>query len=244
MRPTAMAIRRRGRFVRATALATVAAALLLHPSILTAALSLDQVLASMDEAAAGWEGMRAKVRWERYLSLVDDTSVETGRIAVRREKSGDIAMLLEFEEPAPYTLSVRGAKVERYKPRIKTVEEYNLSKSRDKLENALLIGFGTAGSYLAKHYEITLAGVEAVAGHDALKLELEPREPEGELNNHRLEMWISTTYWQPAQIKNFERNRKDFRLYSYSDVETNPKFTSDEFKLRLARGTKRVFPQR
>ena len=188
--------------------------------------------------------MRAQVQWIRYRSLVDEKTVESGRIAVRRARSGNFQMLLEFKQPNNYFLSVKGAKVEIYKPRIKLVEEYNLSNSRDQLENALLIGFGTAGSYLSRHYVIEVGKDEEVAGHPAVKLGLHPKDPEGRLNNLRLDMWISTEHWQPVQQRVYERNPKDYRVYSYSEMQINPALTADDFKLRLARGTRRTQPQR
>ena len=206
--------------------------------------SLDVVLARMDEAAATWAGMKANVRWVRYVSLVDDRREESGRIAVRESKTGNVQMLLAFTEPSAQFISVREAKVEIYKPKIRTVEEYDLRDSRDRLENALLLGFGTAGSYLAEHYEVVLAGEETVEGQPAVRLDLTPRNPDGEINNSRIEMWVSTELWQPVQQKVYDRNPADFRLFTYWEIETNPNFKAADFKLPLGKGTKRVRPQR
>ncbi len=215
----------------------------LLPATLPGTPSLETVLANMDAAASAWKGMRANVTWERYRSLVDDRAAESGRIAVRRLKSGGVEMLIEFVEPSHYFFSVRQAKVEIYKPRIKTVEHYDASKSREKLENALLLGFGTAGSYLRQHYEIELLGADPVAGHAAVRLDLQPKDPRGELNNTRIEMWISTTHWQPVSQKVYDRHTRDYRTYSYADMEVSPSFRSDEFKMSLAPGTKHTRPQ-
>ena len=220
------------------------AVLLFHPAAGQAAPPLETVLRNMDSAAASWKGMRAQVKWVRYDSLVDDRRVESGRIAVRTTNSGAVEMLVEFQEPSPQFISVRQNSVEVYKPRIKTVQEYDIREYRDRVENGLLLGFGTAGSYLTKHYEVSLEGEEKVVGQSTVKLDLQPRNPDGDLNNSPVEMWISTTHWQPVQQKMYDRNTSDYRLSSYSDMETNPAFKSDEFKLPLARGTKRVRPQR
>lgn len=208
------------------------------------AASLDSVLERMDAAAGEWAGMRANVEWTRHVSLVDDTTVEAGRIAVRKSRAGEVEMLLAFERPNEYFLAVRGAKVEIYKPKIKTVEEYNLSESKEKLRNALLLGFGTAGSYLREHYDIRLQGEETVAGEPTVRLDLQPKRPRGELNNRRLEMWISMASWQPVRQKVYDVSPGDYRQYSYSAIEVNPTFSAGEFKLKLARGTQRVRPQR
>ena len=228
----------------AGSLSTFFLALLLTAPAIDAAPSVETVLARMDSAAAKWKGMRARVQWTRYRSLVDEETVESGGMVVRRAKSGDFEMLLGFTKPNIYYFSVRGTKVEIYKPRIKEVQEYDLGKSRDQLENALLIGFGVSGSFLGRHYDVAVAGEEEVDGHPTVELALEPRNPEGRLNNRRLEMWISTQHWQPVQQKVYERNPEDFRIFTYSDVEINPAFRSGEFRLRLERGTKRTRPQR
>lgn len=188
--------------------------------------------------------MRSEVTQVRYRSLVDEETAETGRIVVRRVRSGRVEMLLAIREPAPYFLRLSGPKVEIYKPRIRTVQEYDVSGSMDRVENAMLIGFGTSGSYLDERYVILVKGDERIAGQDTVRLDLQPRDPSADLNNQRLEMWISKAFWQPVQLKLYERNPKDFRLYTYEAVETNPRFASGEFKLDLAPGTRRERPQR
>ncbi len=211
---------------------------------LRAAPALPQIIGSMDAAAKSWKGMRSQVTWTRYRSLVDEETVESGRIAVRRERSGKVELLLEFVEPTNYYFRVQGTTVEIYKPKIKTIQEYDLSKSRDTLENALLIGFGASGTYLHEHYEIEVEGEETIAGQNSVRLDLRPRDPAGRLNNQRLMMWVSTSFWQPVQLKIFERNPRDYRLYVYAGIEINPKFAAREFRLDLAPGTRREKPQR
>lgn len=212
--------------------------------VAAAAPDLATVLTNMDAAASGWKGMRASLQWVRYMALVDDRSVEEGKIVVRRTVDGSAAMLISFEEPNVYFLSVQGTRVEIYKPKIKTVEEYDVSDSKAKVENALLLGFGTSGSYLGQHYDIKLLGPSAVKGQPVVHLDLQPKDPQAELNSQRIEMWVSTDTWQPVQQKIYDRNPGDYRLYSYSEVILNPALTAEDFKLRLARGTKRVHPQR
>ncbi len=213
-------------------------------STLLAAPRLETVLANMDVAAAEWRGMRAQVQWTRYRSFVDDETVESGRIAVRRAKSGNVEMLVEITEPSNYFLLVRGPKIEQYKPKIKLVEEFDAGNRKDQLDNALMIGFGTSGRYLSEHYAIKLVGAEPIAGHPAIKLDLQPKNPAGRLNNRPLEMWVSTDHWQPVQYKMYERNQKDYRLHSYSEMQVNPSLSDGDFKLRLKRGTRRTRPQR
>lgn len=205
--------------------------------------NLTTVLANIDAAAANWKGMRAGVEWVRYMALVDDRRVESGRMAVRRSGQGEIEMLFAFDDPYEYYLAVRGTKVERYKPKINTVEEFDASKWKDQLRDGLLVGLGTAGSYLDEHYEIRIEPSERVADHPVVKLGLQPRDPGGATNNRPLDMWISTKTWQPVQQKIYDAIPGDYRLVSYSEIEINPTFKRNEFKLNLKRGTNRVRPQ-
>lgn len=229
---------------QATRAAPVVALLMAASAWPSAAADLDGLLRSMDSAAAAWRGMRADVEWSRYMSLVDDRTSEFGRIVVRRDRSGGVSMLISFERPNAYFLSVKGAKVEIYKPKTKTVEEYDLSDSRAKLENALLLGFGISGAYLGRHFDIKVVGGEDIGGYETLHIDLQPKAPDAELNNQRIEMWISTTHWQPVRQKVHDRLTDDYRAYSYSRMEVNPALRDGEFRLRLARGTRRVRPQR
>lgn len=205
---------------------------------LPAAVSLDQVLSNMDKAADGWDGMRAKTAWTQYTKLVDDSSVEEGTMAVRRAEDGRVDLRIQFEKPYPRDLLVRGTQVEIYKPRIQTIEEYDVSKSKDKLEQALLSGFGVSGKFLSKHYQVSVAGEEKSAGVDAVKLELTPKDTSTKDSITRMEMWVSKASWQPVQQRLHQPNG-DHRTYLYSDVEMNPKLKDSDFRIDAPKKAKR-----
>ncbi len=217
---------------------------LLTVSLLPAAPGLDAVLSNMDAAAAQWKGMRANAVWTKYDSLVDDKSVESGTIVVQRVNPSRIDMLIEFTEPNHYFLSVKDTKVEIYKPKIATVEIYDLSKSREKLRQALLLGFGASGKFLTDNYNVLLTGEGVAAGIESVKLELRPKTDEPARSFEKIEMWIAKKTWQPVEQKVYETSPGDYRIYSYTAVESNPKFPRGSFKLKLAAGTSKVFPQR
>ena len=225
--------------VRLLGLVLLPAALLLQ-----AAPELDAVLSNMNAAAAQWKGMRANAVWTKYVSLVDDKSAESGTIVVQRVNPSRIDMLVEFTEPNHYFLSIKDTKVEIYKPKIATIEVYDLSKSRDKLRQALLLGFGASGKFLRDNYNVSVTGEEAAAGVESVRLELRPKTDEQARSFEKIEMWIAKKTWQPVKQKVYETSPGDYRIYSYSAVESNPKFPRGSFKLKSAPGTSRVFPQR
>ena len=237
-------LKRMRHFAECTAGCTLPVLLLFLLSWSALAVELDTLLANMDRASDAYRGMQARVSWVNYTDIVEDKSTEAGIIKVLRDKKGQVNLLIEFQKPYPYFVSIQGTKVEIYRPRIATVEEYDVSKSKDTLEQALLLGFGTAGRFLSEHYEIELAGEEKAAGEATVKLELVPKAEKMRESMSRLEMWISTTQWQPVQQKLYGPNPGDYRLYTYTDITLNPPLKESALRLRIPRKVKRVFPQR
>ena len=192
-------------------------------------------------ASAGYRTMRADVAWTSYTALVDDTSVESGKIVVRKE--GDaIELKIDFTAPYPRQIRIDGTKFESYKPRIQTIEEYDLAKHKDKLEQALLIGFGVSGKTIAKNYDAKILGDEDLDGVSTVHLELIPKSAEMRESVPKLEMWISTATWQPVQQKLHSASGGDYRLYSYSNAEINPSLKTSDFKLQISGKAKRIKP--
>ncbi len=231
-------------FLRAVVLRTLAACvgLALIPT-LPAAVDLPTVLRNMDAAAAKFQGLEAHVQWVKYTAIVDTKSVEEGTILARRNKSS-VDVMIEFQKPSNYFVSVRGTKAQIYRPRIATVEEYDVSKSKDIMDQVLLLGFGTSGSFLEKNYEVTLDGEETAAGQETVKLKLIPKSEELLKKIPRLEMWVSKTKWHPVQEKLYEVNSGDYRLHTYTDIVFNPPLKDAQFKLKLPGNVKKVSPQK
>ena len=215
--------------------------LLAFTAVAASAADLNTLFGKMDAASAGYRTMRADVAWTSYTALVDDTSVESGKIVVRKE--GDaIELKIDFTAPYPRQIRIDGTKFESYKPRIQTIEEYDLAKHKDKLEQALLIGFGVSGKTIAKNYDAKILGDEDLDGVSTVHLELIPKSAEMRESVPKLEMWISTATWQPVQQKLHSASGGDYRLYSYSNAEINPSLKASDFKLQISGKAKRIKP--
>ena len=208
---------------------------------LGASIDLDTVLAHMDKAAASFRSSQANISRLKYTKIVDDTNGESGMIYVLKDKKKTL-LLIEFTDPYPYFLAVNGNKAEIYRPRIAKVEEYDLTKSREMFEQAFLLGFGTTGEYLRANYELNLEGEETAAGKATVKLELIPKSEKMLKHIPRLEMWISIETWQAVQQKIDQPATGDYRLFTYTNVAVNPKLSEKQFKLKIPKSTKRVYP--
>ena len=219
------------------------AALLACTPALAAAPDLPAILKNMDQAASKFEGMKARIGRVNYTEIVDDKTVESGEIRVRRDKNKPVTLLMEIKDPAPLILAVKGTKAEIYRPRIAQVEEYDLTQSKNTLEQAFSLGFGTSGKFLSDNYELKVLGEETIEGQPAVKLELVPKSPEMLKRTPKIEMWVSTQNWSAVQQKVYEVGSGDYSLNTYSEIALNPGLKDADLELKVPRNTKRVFPQ-
>ncbi|MEX2302816.1 MAG: outer membrane lipoprotein-sorting protein [Bryobacterales bacterium] len=217
-------------------------------STLSAAVDQETVLRNMDATAAKFQGLKANVEWVKYTAIVGVKSAEQGEVIARRNKNKSVDVMIEFKtqdgKPYNYFVTVQGAKAQIYRPQIATVEEYDVSKSKDLMDQVLLLGFGTSGSYLEKNYNVTIKGEETAAGEETVKLELVPKSEELMKKIPRLEMWVSKSKWHPVQEKLYEQNSGDYRLHTYTNIVFNPPLKDSQFRLKLPGNVKKVNPQK
>lgn len=135
-----------------------------------------------------------------------------------------------------------GDKALIYRPAIKTVEEYDLGKNKQAVEQFLLLGFGTPGRDLQKAYNVTLAGPARIDDTETVKLELIPKSPDLARHITKVELWLSTKTWQPVQ-QVFNQPGGDYLTAQYSSEKINGAVSDNEFKLKLPGNVKHVRPQ-
>src|SRR3981081_2529974 len=76
---------------------------------------LDRVLTQMDAAARNFRTTQAKVVWDQYQKVINETETQKGRIYFRRE-GGDIQMAADFVEPDRKYVIYTGGKLPVYQP--------------------------------------------------------------------------------------------------------------------------------
>jgi outer membrane lipoprotein-sorting protein len=206
--------------------------------------SLESVLERMDRTAASFRTFSADLRSVAHTAVIDEDDVTTGTILVKRANRG-MDMLMELTTPAAdrKSIAIHGQRAEIYYPKMKTIEEYDISRYRALFDQFLLIGFGTSGKELAQAYNMKVLGTDQVAGLQATRLELVPKSPEVLKNLKRLELWIPESGDYPVQQK-FYLAAGDYKLATYTNVRKNPPLSDSDLKLRAPRDAKRVFPQK
>lgn len=207
------------------------------------AVTADNVLKQMDEAAPKFNGMSANLSRLTYTKVIDDKSTETGTILVRKTGARDIQMMINITEPDAKLVAFRGRKAEIFYPKMKSVEEWDLGKHTDLVNQFLILGFGTSGRDLTSTYDVKYAGDETVTGQKTHKLELTPLSAQAKQNIRGVELWIDAEGAYPVQQKIVKPSR-DYYLFTYTNVKINPPLTDEALRLKLPKGVKRVSPQK
>lgn len=215
-----------------------AASLIPRPA---SARTLDQVLASMDQAAAAFHDMSADLKRLDHTAVIDDTSEETGKVWMKRSGHA-VRMLIDFTAPDPRKVAFAGRKVEVYYPKINTVQVYELGKYRNLIDQFLLLGFGSSGKELRKNYAVRVTGDAKVGGEDVTRLELVPNSASAREHLQKVELWVAGGGY-PLQQK-FYRPSGDYTLIIYSDLKLNPGLPDTALQLNLPSGVKREYPQK
>lgn len=200
-------------------------------------LDLNQVLSHMDQTAKRLKTLSADLEYTKVTVLVNDFSTESGEMYFRNSKTPDI--LIKFTAPAPKVILFRKNKAEIYQPKINQVQEFDLSKHAQLIQQFLLLGFGTQSSDMQKVYAVKYLREEGLHGDTTALLELTPRQGSVASQLSKVQLWISEESWLPVQQKFFEAGG-DYSVARYSSVKVNRNLPSSTFQIHVAKDAKRV----
>jgi outer membrane lipoprotein-sorting protein len=201
--------------------------------------NLDGILAMMDHAAADFHTLSADVEHIKYTDVVKDTSTESGHFYVRRDEK----MRIDIAKPDPRTILRTGDELFVYTPKINRVEEYDLGKNRQMVDQYVLLGFGTRVANIQKSYDIAAKGEEDLDGHKTILLELTPKSEDVKKQISRIHMWIDQSSWLPLQQKFFEAGSGDYFVFRYTGLMKNLKIPDSRFKPDWPKNVQKVKPR-
>ena len=218
-----------------------AASLALSPSghAAQAALTVETVLKQLDREAKVFESLTADVERTKVTVVVDDRSTESGKMQVRH----DDKMRIDLTSPDPRTILRDGDHLFIYTPKTRQVEEYDLGKHRDLVDQFFLLGFGTSADNLKKGYLITVQGEENIGTQKVVRLELTPKSGDVRKQISKIELWLDEATWLPAQQKFYETGTEDYFIIRYTNVARNISLPDSRFKPHWPGGVTRVKPQ-
>ncbi|MGH9403041.1 MAG: LolA family protein [Terriglobia bacterium] len=219
------------------ALAPLHAAPPFKPQASRASLSPKQVLARMDEAAEQVKTISARLSYTTVTVLVNDHSTQTGELFFHKGKS--LEVLVRFLKPDLKVILFKRNRAEIYNPKISQIQEYDLEKHSNMLQQFLLLGFGTPISDLASSYHLKVLGEKRLANETTQTLELTPIDKSIAAQLTRIDLWVSEESWLPVQQEFFEPSG-DYLVASYSDMKVNDHLKRSVFEIHPPEGTTRV----
>ncbi|MDE3179225.1 MAG: outer membrane lipoprotein carrier protein LolA [Acidobacteriota bacterium] len=221
-----------------------AAVFLLTPGLLSGAprgrgqtVGPDQVLSRMDDAARRVKTISAGLSYTTVTVLVNDRSTQTGELFFKKGKR--IEVLVRFLKPDLKVILFKHNRAEIYYPKINQVQEYDLEKHSNMLQQFLLLGFGTPISNLRSSYRVIPMGEQRLGKEDTQLVELTPLEKDVRSQLTHVNLWVSEVSWLPVQQEFFEPSG-DYLIASYTSVRVNSRLPASIFKIHTKAGVERV----
>jgi outer membrane lipoprotein-sorting protein len=196
---------------------------------------LDTAFARIDKGAATFKGMTADMKRLHHVELVSSDELQEGTIVVKKVKAGDIRLLITFVKPDPQVVSIGAGKVQSYNPKIKEVQEIDVRKHKDLINEVLLLGFGGTSAELKGLYTITPGAAETINGVSTVRIQLIPLSEEIRRQIKKCELWIPEN-GIPVQQKFYETGG-DYQIATYSKIVLGP-VQESAIKLDLPKGVK------
>ena len=206
---------------------------------------LDAVRARMDKAATEFKTMTADVTYLTHTDVINDNTTETGTVAMQKVQPGEVRSLIHFLAPDERTVSFQKRLLQIYYPKIKTVQEWNLDKHGEELDQFLMIGFGTSGTTLAKDYDVKVIGIEAVKTPEAIQtvhLRLIPKAVEAKEYVKEFHLWIPESGEPYPVQEKISAPSGDYRLITYKNMKINVPLPAKALQLQLPDGVKTEHP--
>jgi outer membrane lipoprotein-sorting protein len=191
----------------------------------------------MDQSAHSFKSMSADIEEIVYTQMVDQKTISTGTIRLKRSKSGDVRFLVNFTVPDPKSVAFAGTEVRTYKPKENVEQIFDVTNHKAALEQALLLGFGATSAEIRATYEAAYVGPETVAGQKATEIKLTPRSKDLQGQIQEADLWISDTLGVPVQQKFiYAHAGGNYSEFTYSDLKVNPSLPDGDLQLKTAKG--------
>jgi outer membrane lipoprotein-sorting protein len=205
--------------------------------------ALQAVFDRLDQSSKTFKSFTASMQRLTHTDVINSDDIDRGTFKLKRGNSRtDLKMLIEITEPDEKAVSIQGKKGELYYPKMRTVQEYDLGKFREWVDQFYLMGFGTSSKELMDGYSVRLLGADTKDKQKVTGLELIPKSKEIAQHIKKFELWLSDKTGLPVEQKIYPAGQ--YVVITYSNVNINPNLSESDLKLHLPPGVKRESPQK
>jgi outer membrane lipoprotein-sorting protein len=188
------------------------------------------VLKSLETAGRALKTMKASFTETKVLVLLDEKQETKGEVLL--QVPGRLRW--DYLEPQPSAMVIKDGRFSRYIPKSKQV-----FRGQAKGEADLLVGFGPGAEGLARKYEVSLLGEEAVGGAPAYVLDLKPRPESSSGLFSGIRLWVDKSRSIPVQTRLTEPTG-DHTTIRFAGVVVNGPVSPSAFDLKLPSGVEEV----
>ena len=198
--------------------------------------NLDDALKQIDRQADDFQTALARVQVVRKTSSGEDKNQEAATIYISR----DGKVRIDVDAPDRRTFLITKSDVYIHKPDQSIVEQYSLSKHKNRLEPYARLGFTNTGKDLKDDYLITSLGEQDIGESRTLGLELTPKKEKDRQVVSRAQLWIDQASWMPTRQVIYDTQSGDSLTVTYTHTARNLKLNPDLFKTRWPKGTQKI----
>lgn len=191
----------------------------------------------MDSAARELKTVSAGLSYTTVTVLVNDRSTQTGELFFRKGRRMEV--LVRFLKPEIKVILFKHNRAEIYYPKINQIQEYDLERHSNMLQQFLLLGFGTPISNLEGSYKVKTLGEKRLGNKPTQLIELTPLSKDVAAQLTHVNLWVSEASWLPVQQEFFEPSG-DYLIASYSDMRVNRRLPASVFKIHAKAGVERA----
>jgi outer membrane lipoprotein-sorting protein len=197
--------------------------------------SLDDAVRQIERQAKDFDTGMA--RFEMVRSAEDGTEVSTLTGTAFFNKDGRMRFNIDGGQQVIF---VDRSTVSHYNSEANAVEEYSLSKHKDRLEPFVRLGFSTTGSDMKKDYLITIIGEENIGDSRTVVMELTPEKDKVRETVRLVRLSINQASWMPVRQVFKSTNDGTTLTMTYTGMARNLKLKPDLFQDKWPKGTKKV----
>jgi outer membrane lipoprotein-sorting protein len=197
--------------------------------------SLDSTVKQIERQANDFETGMASVESVRTAADGSEISRSSGTGFIHRD--GDMRYNVDGGQLVTF---VDRNTVYLYNAETATVEEYSLSKHRDRLEPFARLGFSTTGADMKRDYLITVIGEEQIGDARTVVLELTPEQDSVRETVRLIRLYIDQASWMPVrQVFSSTKDNTTLTI-TYTGMARNLDLKPELFKDKWPKGTEVV----
>ena len=194
---------------------------------------LDDALKQINRQADNFDSALSRV--EIVRTDANDEEVERQSGTIFFDRSGKIR--IDMDTPNQRTFLLEKKTLYIHYPSEQRVEQYSLSRHKDRLEPFLRLGFSLTGKDLKDDYLLTSMGERDIGTSRSLGLDLTPERDKTRAIMGGAQLWIDQASWMPTQQVIAATSTGETLTVTYTHTARNLKLNPDLFKAKWPRGT-------